>query len=781
MLAKLNLRAAKAFIALAATLLVAAQCGSASLSFSGDTGDFRNVAVGVPQSHTLKIVNSGNEAAVLGAIGDEALGLAAPFSVTGGTCVSGGTVAPNGGSCTLILTFSPTAAGVFSDRLTVKYNWADSGVADQIVRFDVGGIANDSVVVDHCDPNNAYLAFGTRPIGSSSAVTFTFRNFAPQPAIFEPLLSTPSIGLAAPFSLTGGSCLGGEIAPLGGTCTLDVTFTPTAAVTSRDNVEVTYRFAGQSVRQQAGSCRVEGTGAAPIAIGGGPAFAYRELSLGASALKTFVVTNWHDEPAQLSPMTSEGLGLAAPFRLAQSSCTDSVIAAKGGQCTLQVAFSPSQLGAASDRLEVGYRLPSGAAAGTLSIDLSGAGVAPDPVADVTAGTGHTCVLLASGAVRCWGSGFFGVLGYGNTDDIGDDESPSTAGNVDVGGRVVQIVAGDRHTCALLAGGNVRCWGSDGARPGVLGYGRSESLRAVGDDETPASVGDVNVGGRVVKLAAGDAHTCAVLDTGAVRCWGSGSSGSLGYGNTQSIGDNEHPAAAGDVNVGGSVTQIDAGSMHTCALLSTNRVRCWGYGYAGLGYGNTSTIGDDELPFTAGDLDLGGTATHVSAGLAHTCARLSDGAVRCWGLGPGLLFDNTPYGSALGYGHANSIGDDEAPASAGDVNVGGPVAQVEAGTFRTCAVLATGSVRCWGRAAPYSLGYGNLNTIGDNETPAAAGDIALGAPATQVRVGGWHMCARVSSGQVRCWGYNRFGELGYAHTRVIGDDELPATAGDVTVQ
>ncbi len=295
------------------------------------------------------------------------------------------------------------------------------------------------------------------------------------------------------------------------------------------------------------------------------------------------------------------------------------------------------------------------------------------------------------------------------------------------------------------------------------------------------MGDVNVGGRVVQLAAGDAHTCAVLDTGAVRYWGSGSSGQLGYGNTEAIGDDEHPAAAGDVNVGGSVTQISAGSMSTCALLSTNRVRCWGTGYAGIGYGNTNAIGDNESPFTAGDIDVGGTVTHVSAGLAHTCARLSSGAVRCWGLGPPVLFDSVPYGSALGYGNATSIGDDESPASAGDVNVGGPVAQINAGAFRTCAVLASGSVRCWGRATPYSLGYGNLNDIGDDETPAAAGDIALVAPATQVSVGGWHMCARLSSGRVQCWGHNRDGQLGYGHTRPIGDDELPAAAGDVTIQ
>ena len=109
---------------------------------------------------------------------------------------------------------------------------------------------------------------------------------------------------------------------------------------------------------------------------------------------------------------------------------------------------------------------------------------------------------------------------------------------------------------------------------------------VGDDETPASVGDVPVGGSVVQVSGGQSHTCAVLDTGNVRCWGEGLFGRLGYGNENRIGDNETPASVGDVPVGGSVVQVSAGSVHTCALLETGNVRCWGAAGSGeLGYGN----------------------------------------------------------------------------------------------------------------------------------------------------------------------------------------------------
>jgi cysteine-rich repeat protein len=114
---------------------------------------------------------------------------------------------------------------------------------------------------------------------------------------------------------------------------------------------------------------------------------------------------------------------------------------------------------------------------------------------------------------------------------------------------------------------------------------------------------------VSQLAASFNHTCVLLNSGTVRCWGLGDNGRLGYGNTNSVGDNETPLEAyallpnnGDVNVGGSVVQLTAGGNHTCALLSSGTVRCWGNSSAGqLGYGNTNFIGDNESPASAGDV------------------------------------------------------------------------------------------------------------------------------------------------------------------------------------
>src|SRR5262249_4607912 len=134
---------------------------------------------------------------------------------------------------------------------------------------------------------------------------------------------------------------------------------------------------------------------------------------------------------------------------------------------------------------------------------------------------------------------------------------------------------------------------------------------------------------------------------------------LGYGNGEAIGDDEAPATAGDVPLGGSAIAIGAGSWHTCAILQDGHVRCWGYGLRGeLGYGNEDDVGYWNTPVDVGDVEVGGTAIPIAGGSAHTCALLEGSAIRCWGFG---------FGGRLGYGNELDIGDDETPASAGDVH------------------------------------------------------------------------------------------------------------------
>ena len=179
---------------------------------------------------------------------------------------------------------------------------------------------------------------------------------------------------------------------------------------------------------------------------------------------------------------------------------------------------------------------------------------------IAAGANHTCAILDDASVRCWGAGFGGQLGYGNTDTIGDDETPGTVGPIDLGaGRTATaLTTGADHTCAELDDGTVRCWGS--GLSGQLGYANSDT---VGAGETPGTVGTVDLGtGRTATaLTGGGVHTCALLDDGTVRCWGDGTEGQLGYGNNDDIGDDETPASAGPVAlVAGSPPPLARGAL-----------------------------------------------------------------------------------------------------------------------------------------------------------------------------------------------------------------------------
>jgi len=393
---------------------------------------------------------------------------------------------------------------------------------------------------------------------------------------------------------------------------------------------------------------------------------------------------------------------------------------------------------------------------------------------VSAGGNHTCAMLNNGSLSCWGNGNDGRTGYASEDNIGDVLPAGSSGWVDTAGPISSVVAAISHTCMRYAAGQVRCFGR--ASDGQLGYGNTIKI---GDDETPGSVGFLALGGPAILLASGGGsfHSCAVLQTGAVVCWGRAADGRLGYAVgplTQNVGDDETPAdyvtQFGSVQVGGTVTQIASGFLHTCALLDDGTVRCWGGASSGqLGYGNGNSIGDDETPASAGPVPIGGSVVSIGAGWFHTCALLDDGGVKCWGRGND---------GRLGYGNTAWIGLNNTPASVGTVDIGGSAIKIDGGNAHTCALLDDGTIRCWGWGGRGQLGYGNVTNIGDNEAPASAGAVEIGGLAVDINVDGNHTCAIRADGRVLCWGDAGEGRLGYGNLDWIGDDEFPATAGPV---
>jgi alpha-tubulin suppressor-like RCC1 family protein len=391
---------------------------------------------------------------------------------------------------------------------------------------------------------------------------------------------------------------------------------------------------------------------------------------------------------------------------------------------------------------------------------------PKVAKQIVAGGNHTCVLLTEGDVKCWGQNTFGQLGLGHTNNIGDDELPSSSGIVDLGGKkAIEISAGFAHTCAILDDGSIQCWGQNNR--GQLGYGNIDNI---GDDEAVSSVASFNLMGRAAKkIYSGTRYNCALLDNAKVVCWGENNYGQLGYGNLNHIGDDEAPDFGGYVSVGDDVVKMNIAtiSFHSCAVLKTNNeMKCWGLNNFGqLGYGNTNNIGDDELPSSVAGISFSEQILQLSTGFRHSCALVDGQKLRCWG-------DNG-FGQN-GSGMADIIGDNEAANSVAALDLGANLVQVRSGNYHNCALSDGGDVHCFGQGSNGALGLGNSNNIGDDESLLGNTAVNLGIKVNALAAGLGHTCAlSADEGKPICWGNGNLGQLGYGNTSRIGDDESPS--------
>lgn len=392
---------------------------------------------------------------------------------------------------------------------------------------------------------------------------------------------------------------------------------------------------------------------------------------------------------------------------------------------------------------------------------------------------HSCVVFSDGGFRCWGQSLDRQLGYDRTTNVGDDEFPNELGLVDINAAVTQVAAGGNHTCALISDGSVRCWGQN--NNGQLGRGNPFPTP---EGVLPKDADTVSLGEPATQIAAGPSHTCALLESGSVRCWGANTWGQLGLGHDEDYGAqiNELPSNQPAIVFPKKVTQITAGGAefgygHTCALLEDGTVRCWGYNGSGeLGYGNTTNVGDHPDRLPASK-----AAIDVGGPVAQIAA---GGSRTCAVLVNGSLRcwgDN--YSGELGYNHTNNIGDDEVPSTSNPVALGGEVLSVDIGYYHSCALLNGGSVRCWGGNYDGYLGYSNTDFVGgsNDNRPLDHGPVNVGGKVTLLEVGYTHSCVILEDHSVRCWGSNNAGELGYGHTDNFGDDEHPHVAGPVPLQ
>lgn len=403
---------------------------------------------------------------------------------------------------------------------------------------------------------------------------------------------------------------------------------------------------------------------------------------------------------------------------------------------------------------------------------------------VATGDTHTCVVLHSGSVKCFGAGGYGQLGNETGSDSGDSTSSSVATTAAIGlglRRTARAVAvGTQHSCALLDDFTVKCWGRSSY--GQLGYGNKFSL---GDEANEMGVDlaaiDLGTGRTAQAIAVGALHSCALLDNFAVKCWGISNYGQLGYGSTQSLGDG--PGEMGNAlpsvtfAAGRSARAIAAGKHFTCALLDNASVVCWGANGSGqLGQGSTASRGDgvgaSVGATSAIDLGSGRTALAIAAGDDHACAIVDNGSLRCWGNGAN---------GRLGTGATANIGDG-ANEMGGALNVialhaSATVRSIAAGGVHTCAVLSNGEAKCFGDGSTGRLGYENQDDVGDSigevGTALSAINLGVGRTVLAISAGLEHTCALLDDSSLKCWGRGDNGRRGSSNMNDVG-----ANVGDM---
>ncbi len=352
-----------------------------------------------------------------------------------------------------------------------------------------------------------------------------------------------------------------------------------------------------------------------------------------------------------------------------------------------------------------------------------------PATAIDAGSYHTCARIANGTVQCWGLNSSGQLGNGTTSN---SSAPVTVSGLS---GVSEVAAGYAYTCALLnagPGGTVQCWGDN--TYGQLGNGNTTQITS------PGPVIGLPAGGVAAVTASLD-HTCALLNNHqAIYCWGKNAHGQLGTGAVSSTPSLSPVSVQITLTLGTSITAISAGAQHTCALLSNNRVECWGDGSLGQMGNNLPNQSQNPTP---GLVDGLTTATAISAGgkadSGHTCAQTSGGGVVCWG------------GNAYGQLGDGTVTDRNAPVGVSGLSSG--VLTLDVGVNHSCALLTDHTVRCWGSDSSGQLGDGIFSfSTKPIDVSSFTGGVSL------VGTGDRNTCALVS-GQVWCWGNNSNGQLG----------------------
>lgn len=360
----------------------------------------------------------------------------------------------------------------------------------------------------------------------------------------------------------------------------------------------------------------------------------------------------------------------------------------------------------------------------------------------------------------------GVVGCGEPEHVPD---PCAVTPDATGALPTQLTAGDLHFCAVHERNGVRCWGANDS---------GQSGRIVDMSSKILMPTDVSNLGCVSKVAAMGDTTCAVLEAGDVRCWGSDSFGQLGNG---SAGFGGTPVRALFLH---DVSALSGYGLCLGALTSDQSVYTWGlhgdivsesprklndvpsdvqsfaingaaicavHGGGSLWCSGTLGLGHVASDFP-GEIDGISDARSVAMTIDNVCVIQGNGTLLCWGdndfgqVGDGTLVRRETPTPVIGL-------DD--------------VVQVAMQQY-TCALQGSGSVWCWG------LDTGG--TLGPNGTRVQLTPVPVPIPATIVEIaaGLRTVCALDDQGTIWCWGQNQQGQFGNGTISDIREEPGPVS-------
>lgn len=329
------------------------------------------------------------------------------------------------------------------------------------------------------------------------------------------------------------------------------------------------------------------------------------------------------------------------------------------------------------------------------------------VTSISAGNQHVCAVLTGGQVRCWGANDEGQLGV-----AADTLSSTRAVAVPLAGEAVALSSGFTQTCALLGTGKAECWG----KPDLSGANTFQPA--------PPPVEVLGLADAVA-VSAGREQACAVLADGTAKCWGGNTFGALGDGSYASSVE-----AVPVTGLSGAIA-ISAAVGHTCAVSADGAVSCWGETWVA-----SKTAGDGTVELrnttvpTPSAVSGIADVTAISSAFGYTCALLADATVRCWGSGARGTLGNGSSVSSL------------APVA---VTALSGVTALSVADEHACALLQNGHLACWGSNDSGQLGDGT-------QTPTATPVAVVGIEnATAVSAGYGFTCALLADHTVRCWG------------------------------